>query len=126
MNPTHEGSGERTELPFSEEELLASVDQETMVGTVIPAEAEQQSLAPFLNDSISVIRENCVEIEAFAAEKHDPNAYFPMMNSLFRPLLLDGITMLELAGCVRRIERSARPGKLSSDSAGIEQWHRPN
>ena len=28
--------------------------------------------------------------------------------------------------CVRRIERSARPGKLSSDSAGIEQWHRPN
>ena len=126
MNPTHEGSGERTELPFSEEELLASVDQETMVGTVIPAEAEQQSLAPFLNDSISVIRENCVEIEAFAAEKHDPNAYFPMMNSLFRPLLLDGITMLELAGCVRRIERSARPARLSSNSAGIEQWHRPN
>ena len=28
--------------------------------------------------------------------------------------------------CVRRIERSARPGKLSSNSAGIEQWHRPN
>ena len=28
--------------------------------------------------------------------------------------------------CVRRIERSARPAKLSDDSAGIEQWHRPN
>ena len=52
----------------------------------------------YLNDSISVIRENCADIEAFAAEKHDPNTYFPMMNSLFRSLLLDGITMLELAG----------------------------
>ncbi len=98
MNPTHENSDEHTELSFSEEELLASVDQETMVGTVIPAEAEPQLLTPYLKDSISVIRENCAAIEAFAAEKHDPNAYFPVMNSLFRPLLLDGITMLELAG----------------------------
>ena len=49
-------------------------------------------------DSITIIRENCADIEAFAAEKHDPNTYFPMMNSLFRSLLLDGITMLELAG----------------------------
>ena len=98
MNPTHENSGEHTELSFSEEELLASVDWETMVGTVIPAEAEPQLLTPYLKDSISVIRENCAAIEAFAAEKHDPNAYFPMMNSLLRPLLLDGITMLELAG----------------------------
>ena len=98
MNPTHESSGERTELSFSEEELLDSVDQETMVGMVIPAEAAPQLLTPYLKDSISVIRENCAAIEDFAAEKHDPNAYFPMMNSMFRPLLLDGITMLELAG----------------------------
>lgn len=98
INPTHESSGERTELSFSKEELLASVDRETTVGTVIPAEAEPQLLTPYLKDSISVIRENCAAIEAFAAEKHDPNAYFPMMNSLFRPLLLDGITMLELVG----------------------------
>ena len=98
MNPTHESSGERTELSFSEEELLDSVDQETMVGMVISAEAAPQLLTPYLKDSISVIRENCAAIEDFAAEKHDPNAYFPMMNSMFRPLLLDGITMLELAG----------------------------
>lgn len=98
MNPTRESSGERTELSFSEEELLASVDQKTMVGTVIPAEAEPQLLTPYLKTSLSVIKENCAAIEAFAAEKHDPNAYYPVMNSLFRPLLLDGITMLELAG----------------------------
>lgn len=98
MNPTHEGSRERTELSLSEEKLLSTVDRETMVGVVIPAKAETQSLAPLLNDSIYTIRENCAAIKTFAAEKHDPNAYIPLMNSLFRPLLLDGITMLELAG----------------------------
>ena len=98
INPTHENSGERTELLFSEEELLSLVDQETIVGFVVSTEAEPQSLAQYMYDSITIIRENCADIEAFSAEKHDPNAYFPVMNSLFRPLLLDGITMLELAG----------------------------
>ena len=98
INPSHENSGERTELSFSEEELLTLVDHEIMVGMVIPTEAEPQLLTPYLNDSISAIRKNCADIEDFSSEKHDPNAYFPVMNSLFRPLLLDGITMLELAG----------------------------
>lgn len=98
LNPTHENSGERTELSFSEEKLLSSVDQETIVGFVDSAEAEQQSITPYLRESLSFIRENCTAIEAFAAEKHAPDDYFPVMNSLFRPLLLDGITMLELAG----------------------------
>ena len=98
INPTHENSGERTELSFSEEELISLVDQETIVGFVVSTEAEPQSLAQYMYDSITVIRENCADIEAFSSEKHDPNAYFPVMNSLFRPLLLDGITMLELAG----------------------------
>lgn len=98
INPTHEGSGEQTELSLSEEELLSSVDRETMVGIVTTAEAAMQSLVPYLSDSISVIRENCADIEVFAAKKHDPDDYLPVMNSLFRPLLLDGITMLELAG----------------------------
>ena len=33
-----------------------------------------------------------------AQGKHSPDDYFAVLNSLFRPLLLDGITMLELAG----------------------------
>ena len=98
INPTHEGSGEDTELTFSEGELLARVDETTMVGVVRPAEPQPQPLDALLRRSISVIRENCAAIEAFATEKHDPNDYYKKMNALFRPLLLDGITMLELAG----------------------------
>lgn len=98
INPAHESSGERTELSFSEEELLSSVDRELVVGFVVSTEAEPQSLTLYLRDSLSVIRENCAAIEVFAAEKHEPDDYYPMMNRLFRTLLLDGITMLELAG----------------------------
>ena len=98
LNPTRENSGEPTELTFSEEELLATVGQEPIVGVVIPTEPKPQSLTPYLKASISVIRENCAAIKAFAAEQHASDDYPPAMNSLFRPLLLDGITMLELAG----------------------------
>jgi len=31
-----------------------------------------------------------------------------------------------LMECVRRSEKSSRPAKLSSDSAQIEQWDRPD
>ena len=98
LNPTRENSGEPTELTFSEEELLATVGQEPTVGVVSPTEPEPQSLTPYLRDSLCVIRENCAAIEAFAAEQHAPDDYLPAMNRLFRPLLLDGITMLALAG----------------------------
>ena len=38
------------------------------------------------------------EITAFASTPHAPEEYLPAMNRLFRPLLLDGIAMLQLAG----------------------------
>ena len=98
INPTRENSGERTELRLAEEELLSSVDRETMVGVVVSAKTEPQALTPYLRDSLSAMRENYAAIEAFVAKNHGPSDYFPVMDSLFRPLLLDGITMLELAG----------------------------
>ena len=98
INPIHEGSDEPVELTFSPEELLLAADEEVVVGVVVPTEPQAVSLGPYLRDSISVIRENCAEIKKLAAQKQDPDSYFPLMNSLFRPLLLDGISMLELAG----------------------------
>lgn len=97
MNPTYESSGEDNDLYFSETELLSRVGEKIVVGEVFPTEPKTVMILPLLYDSISVLRENCAEIEAFSAETHNPNDYFPKMNSLFRPLLLDGITMLELA-----------------------------
>lgn len=98
FNPTHKGSGESTELIFCEGDLLSMVDETTVVGELHVTEPSSQDIAPLLTASISVIHENCAEIEAFASIIHHPDTYWPMMNKLFRPLLLDGITMLEFAG----------------------------
>lgn len=98
VNPTYEGSDKCTELSLCEDELLSLVDPMTIVGTVRSTEPKHHDMAPLLRDSLSVIHENCDEIIAFAVEKHDPDSYSHVMNRLFRPLLLDGITMLELAG----------------------------
>ena len=97
FNPTYEDSGESTELILSEAELISRVDPSVIVGEVIPCAQRRHRMEPLLQASISVLRENCAEIERFASEVHAPDAYLPALNRLFRPLLLDGISMLELA-----------------------------
>ena len=98
FNPTHEGSGESPDIILGESELLPMVDQTIVVGEVHTTEPRSQDIAPYLIDSVSVIRNNCDEIKAFAETKHDPDEYLLVMDTLFRPLLLDGISMLGLAG----------------------------
>ena len=98
FNPTHEGSDERTELSLSEDELLQSVDSVVMLGQFSRAVPNVQRLTPLLQESILVLRENVEEIEKYASIPHAPEDYLPAMNRLFRPLLLDGISMLQLTG----------------------------
>lgn len=98
FNPTYENSGEPTQLVLTEYELLASVDPAVVLGTLCPAEPTPQDISPLLVSSVSVLRDNCAAIAAFAAQEHAPDVYPLMLDPLFRPLLLDGITMLALAG----------------------------
>ena len=97
-NPTHEGSGEETEMSLDQAELLERTDPITVVGELVPANPETPDLRPLQVSSVSVLRENVAAIEDFAVRTHAPEEYLPAMNRLFRALLLDGITMLELAG----------------------------
>lgn len=98
FNPTHEGSGEPTALSLSEEELLHSVDSSVMIGQITASDPHVQSIKSLLQESIQVLCENAAEITAFSSVPHAPEDYPPAMNRLFRPLLLDGISMLQLAG----------------------------
>lgn len=97
FNPTYENSGEPTELVLTEYELLASVEHTVVLGALRPAEPTPQDVSPLLASSISVLRDNCAAIAAFAAREHAPDVYPSMLDPLFRPLLLDCITMLALA-----------------------------
>ncbi|MBP5726094.1 MAG: hypothetical protein J6Y48_03360 [Clostridia bacterium] len=98
INPVREGSDEPARLSLEEAELLCRTGEEVTVGRVTAAEPEERKILPLLQASVPVIRENCAAIIAFAAEKNEPGDYEAVTDSLFRPLLLDGITMLELAG----------------------------
>ena len=85
MNPIHENSGERPELSVCEEDLLTLADQNPWWGAVCPANAEPLSLTPYLQDFLSVIRDNCKAIEAFAAEKHRPDHCAQICKKSARP-----------------------------------------
>jgi len=98
INPVREGSAEPDRLSLKEKELLCRTEEEATVGRVAAAEPEEREILPLLQTSVRVIRENCAAITAFTAEKHDPDDYDAVTDSLFRPLLLDGISMLKLAG----------------------------
>ena len=98
FNPVHEGSDQPIEFSMSERELLDSVDDSIMVGGVVRANPETVDIIPLLRNSIGILKDCIGEIEVFAKEEHSTQEYALAMERLFRPLLLDGITMLELAG----------------------------
>lgn len=97
-NPTKEGSGRPTEIVLSKEELLDSVEDIVMVGHLKEQEPQSVNLNKLREESTQVIRDNMSEIETFCTITHKPQEYDEALNKLFRALLLDGITMLELAG----------------------------
>ena len=98
LNPTYKDSGEKTELLLDEEELLASVDSRVAVGRVQPTLSHSVDLTPIKEMSALILQENVDAIVRFAELEHPPEEYLTVLNTLFRPLLLDGITMMELAG----------------------------
>lgn len=98
FNPTYENSNVPFELILTREKLISAVDEIAVVGELYATDTKVLDLSPLLRESISVVRENCAEIVKIASNPHNPDDYLPMMNKIFRPLLLDGISMLELAG----------------------------
>ena len=98
VNPTHENSGEKTELVLTEKELLNRTDETMMLASIGRMKPEPVDLCPYFRRSVQIIRENVAEIERFASVTHGPDLFPSALNRLFRPLLLDGISMLTLAG----------------------------
>ena len=98
LNPTHEGSGRETEFSLSEEELVAAVPERIMVGHLEDREKEFVDTKSLMEASVTAIRRNVTAITEFAGKPHSGEEYKEAMDTLFRAILLDGITMLELAG----------------------------
>lgn len=93
---------ERTDEPdaflLTEKELLERVEDTVLVGQLVKARRKPADKNEWLRRSESVLMKLLDEIQAFCSEERSLSELRASMNPLFRPILLDGITMLELLG----------------------------
>ncbi|MBO4471669.1 MAG: hypothetical protein J5841_07935 [Clostridia bacterium] len=95
FNPIREGSGQAAEIRLTEEELIRAADPVMVAGSVTQFDG-MPGKKTRTEESLSVLEDNYREIEQFCRETHAREEYDKAMDDLFRALLLDGITMLEL------------------------------
>lgn len=98
LNNKRRGSEEPDELFLTEEELLDRLDKNVTVGTVVPTAPEKTGLRPLLSASLETLERMREDMLEFCRREPGPQEIREAMDPLFRALLLDGITMLELLG----------------------------
>lgn len=85
-------------LVLTEAELQGRVGASAMIATLEQTTPRKVDLSGKIKASISVIGQNLSEIRAVCGREETVSALRSKRNTLFRPLLLDGITMLSLLG----------------------------
>ena len=96
FNPTHEGSGEEDYIVLSEDKLIDLLDDRLSVARIISREKKSISLKDSLMKSISALESYNQDLKAFIERNTNRETYHNNLD-LFRPLLLDGLTMMEIA-----------------------------
>ncbi|ABX41647.1 hypothetical protein [Lachnoclostridium phytofermentans] len=96
LNNKWENSDEEETIMMTEEELFERLDLTTTVATLSRVEPEVVDIKSSMKNSISVLNSLQNDINTFCNITRNPEELRVAMNFLFRPILLDGITMLEL------------------------------
>ena len=97
FNPTHEGSGEEEYFVLNEETLINSLDNKLSVARIVPCEKKSVDLKANIVESISALSFLKNDLKSFIESNTDRETYHNNLD-LFRPLLLDGLTMMEIVG----------------------------
>ena len=96
LNNKRQDSPEPETLNLTEGELLARLDESVVVGHLERTDPAAISFRSYLEDSLLVLQNLQTEIQAFCGKEQSAASLMEAMNTLFRPILLDGVTMLEL------------------------------
>lgn len=96
INNKHQASTEPETLRLSEPDLKARLDEVVTIGILEKAPPTPIDFAPYLERSQIILRSLQEEINAFCARSQPPAAQREALDTLFRPILLDGVTMLDL------------------------------
>lgn len=87
-----------SEIKFSEEELREKIDAEVVVAILQTIKATKVCMTDKLEESLVVLQANVLEIIELCNKEVTVKYLQSKLNTLFRPLFLDGITMLNLIG----------------------------
>lgn len=98
LNNKWEQADEPDMLLLSEQELLQRVDEIVMVAVLNKTSCEAVKTESLIKHSISVLQSLAKEIADFCSQEKSSMDIRLSMNTLFRAILLDGITMLDLIG----------------------------
>lgn len=86
------------EIKFAEEEFREKIDSEVVVATLQQVNLAKVCIEEKLEESVSVLHANVLEIVELCKKEVSVGYLQSKLNTLFRPLFLDGITMLDLIG----------------------------
>lgn len=142
INNKRQDSTEPETIRLTETALLSRLDKTVVVGMLEKIGPRPSALHDRLAGSPGVLLALQSEINDFCTQQQTPAAQAAALNDLFRPLLLDGITMLELledtepAASLRTVRaqllpliRAGRPAILSESidlsllNASIRAYH---
>ena len=96
FNPTWEGSNQDTIFNLSKEDLLSRVDEEITIGEIKHSKKKIVNLKNIYRESITNLEKYEKDILYFIDGNSDKEEYQKQLNILFRPLLLDGLSMMAL------------------------------
>lgn len=83
---------------LTDTELLDRIGSSAMVATLERIDPLQSDLSWYMSESITIIQKNAEEIKEVCSKPKTVDELRSMLNTLFRSLFLDGITMLDLLG----------------------------
>ncbi len=98
LNNKWEQTDESDALLLTENELFNHVDDTALVGYLVKTGRKPVCKNELLKRSESTLIKLFDEIQTFCSDEKSVSELRSSMNTLFRPILLDGITMLDLLG----------------------------
>ena len=96
FNPTWEESNHETMINLKKEDLLSRVDEEITIGEIKQCQKKIINLQNFYRESIVNLAKYEKDILGFINGNNDREEYQKQLDILFRPLLLDGLSMMVL------------------------------
>ena len=124
-------SDDPSQFCWTADEFIRRLDQDVVVAGLRPAPIvpiTDSNFRSLYQHSCQILAELKEELRAFCETKHSRNEIGAALNPLFRPILLDGITMLELlqrwdlTESLRRVQKELLAACRMEETVLLSEW----